>query len=31
MKIDYRIRSIENYTPNVGQLVSMQERLHCMK
>ncbi|EOP73009.1 hypothetical protein KOW_00419 [Bacillus cereus VDM006] len=30
MKIDYRIRSMENYTPNVGQLVSMLEHARAV-
>ncbi|EOP54951.1 hypothetical protein BTH41_03686 [Bacillus mycoides] len=30
MKIDYRIQSMENYTPNVGQLVSMLEHARAV-
>ncbi len=30
MKIDYRIRSVEDYTPNIGQLVSMLEHTRAV-
>ncbi|MBY0597924.1 DinB family protein [Bacillus bingmayongensis] len=30
MQIDYRIRSVEDYTPNIGQLVSMLEHTRAV-